>query len=263
MATTEPDQQLVTPEMFVETYDGYADPWAVVNQYHEFQKLHASTDLGRYAIANRLDAPESRIRGWLDGARPDCVHGLQRAEERGWVPLSPDSEVFPDINRAVARIIARGSLDSQYVPQFAADSPDELEALFDSLDLDWHVYREETGHRGTEFRPGEDGAIFGRVLAALGVPVGDASVTGLPDYLDVVSSHHLETFVAEIIAIRGTEWEWADVWMITHRDRPASYLRSLGRLFSRLADGDGVEVRDDGVQIPTGLAERLLAARPL
>ncbi|MFC7166935.1 hypothetical protein [Halospeciosus flavus] len=61
---------LVPPQVFVETYSAYADPWAVVEQYHELLDLHASTDLGRDAIVNRLKAPVGRIRSWRTAADP-------------------------------------------------------------------------------------------------------------------------------------------------------------------------------------------------
>ncbi|MFC7166934.1 hypothetical protein [Halospeciosus flavus] len=135
------------------------------------------------------------------------MSGLQRAEEREWVPLTSESDIFRAFNRAVARTISRGSLNNQFGVQFTPNSPNDLETLFENLDLGWHHYRDgEGGHGATEYRPGEDGQLFGRVLAAFGVPVGDGPVTGLPDYLDVVSRRHQLTFAPEMVAVRGTEW---------------------------------------------------------
>jgi len=51
-----------------------------VEDYQRVQKYAAEhQDAGRTAVGNALELPPGRVRGWLDGAKPDPVRGIETA----------------------------------------------------------------------------------------------------------------------------------------------------------------------------------------
>lgn len=93
-------ERLITPAAFVRTYNPrtHTDANELQEEYHQVLAYHARhPSLGSAAIANRLDLPRGRIRGWVrdqDPARPDCIRGLQIAETKEWIAIAPDDPTF-------------------------------------------------------------------------------------------------------------------------------------------------------------------------
>jgi hypothetical protein len=63
----------------VRTYNppAYADPWDCVEDFERVQaQATKNLDKGSAALSSVVEFPRSRIRPWLDGARPDCYRSL-------------------------------------------------------------------------------------------------------------------------------------------------------------------------------------------
>lgn len=234
---------LVTPQEFAETYGYYADPWEVIQQYYAVLDYAARTNAGRQRIANRFELPEGRVREWLDDeapAKPDALRGLERAEAKGWLPLSTASERFPAINRFVAELYARGVLAANYRPILI--TPDEAsrtraEARFAAVGAATTIAHDGV-HHAREVRPTADGCVFGRVLACLGVPAhGDPPAT-LPAYLDAATDEMRAAFLAQLLDSRGLAWEWAEQYAIAMPHRPARFHERVAALARSFGPAD-------------------------
>lgn len=123
-----------------------------------------------------------------DRPRPDAVRAVRVAETNGWIPIDSDREAFRTLNRLVAWILSDGSIDERYLPTFVADTRTDrhrLVGLFDDLGIDYRIVEGERTPT-TRYRPAVHASVLGRLLSALGAPVGSAtgSPIALPGYLD-------------------------------------------------------------------------------
>ena len=244
------------------TYDAgaYADTWDVVRDYHAVLDFHARhPDRGSTAVASALDLPRGRVRSWLDGSVPDPVRGIQRASARGWIDVAPESRRFRGLNALVAWVFSGGSIDSQwFVPRFVVDraaTRARLDRAFDAVGVEYDFIRSASAHRAAEFRPVEDGAVLGRVLAVLGAPTGaknERSPIAVPAYLegapDVVRREFLQVYLGN----RGQRHPGRAT--ITFReDRPSRYLDALAALVRRTA-GERASVSEKNVIVSAAAA---------
>lgn len=186
------DRQAVATAL-ARTYGGDRDGWERVEEYQrvlEFTGEHPNK--GSAAVASAVELPRGRIRPWIDDdARPDPVRGVQIAEEHGWLDLEWTEPPFTGLNVLVAWIFSGGSIEAEwFVPLFALDdsgADERLERAFQAIGLEYELLREDATNRATEARPTEAASVLGRLLHALGAPVGaknrDTALT-LPDYLE-------------------------------------------------------------------------------
>jgi len=231
---------------FVDSYDSrsYADPWEAVLDYRRVQRYRAEhPDAGRHAVGTALDLPPSRVRGWLNGGRPDAVRGYEHARDRGWLPFEVDSAVGAGLTVLLAWVYAGGSIAAQhYVPYFAVGDTEErglLERAGDAADADLQVAREEEAGRADEYR---GPTVLGRALAALGAPAGekhaDAVVT-LPAVVQNGPERTRERFVATYLMLRAQHETTGNKDRLRFREaRSERYLRSLAALLGDVLDAD-------------------------
>lgn len=228
------------------------DPVELVEQYHRVLDFSAENpSLGSQAIATRLDLPRERIRTWIredNSSIPDCVRGLQTAEERGWVRVMPDSDIFKGLNVLVVTILSGGSISADtWDPRFAIDGVDSLDRAVTALrwvDIEFEMIRKTDRERATEIRLKDDGRILGRVLGTLGAPVGSKASQdlSLPSYLAHVSPEHRRAFARSYVGNRG--FHHTDKGILTFKEeRSEAYLEQLADL---LADVTQARVSRNG-----------------
>ncbi len=269
---------LVSPPDLARTYNpqSYEDAWETVEDYQrilEYTGRHPNK--GSSAVASNFNLPRGRVHPWMNGSRPAPVRAIQIAEEHEWLPLSTDDGLFPSFNRLVAWIFSRGSIsEAEYAPMFTCHHEDERERLtgiFDTLDINYTWYHEESTDRATEARISEHRTIVGRLLFLLGAPLGPREdATTLPTYLTPPSSaeseesmttnevrSHARTFAETYLANTAQYWAWEDGFVVRHEDRSAEYLQSLARIFEFAADDSPVEVNPDSLFLASSLAKDL------
>lgn len=260
---------VVSPRKFVETYspDTDIEPWELLQQYYRATKTSAELRggnggrAGSQRVATRLGLPRERLRTWIDdGGKPDPQHGLERAYERGWVDIETGSSTMEGMNRLVAQVFSGGSiLADTFRPYFAVDSDDAFDrvaAACELVGIDYQVLHPDTMGRATEIRPAEDGAILGRVLAALGAPVGEKAHIddlSLPDYLDAAGQHLRLDFARTYVLNRGVVHDDKATLTIaeerprTYRDEVAAFLeRTLGET---VTSGETITLSADAARV--------------
>ena len=100
------------------------DPWRVVQDYRRVQRAMADhPDEASSTLSSEVDLPRGRIRPRVDGdSKPDCLRGLETAQEHGWILDTRDDEQARPLITLAAWILASGSVDdTDYVPLFVAD----------------------------------------------------------------------------------------------------------------------------------------------
>ncbi|QGX94851.1 hypothetical protein EI982_08640 [Haloplanus rallus] len=142
-------------------------------RYHRCYEAARNRDDSRSSLAAELGVPESSIQSWRRGSRPYATNALERARERGWCDVPPESETATALTALLTWLLARGSLRETYYPVFGADTTAQRErfaSLADVLGLSYEIVRPGDPDWPTELRLNEEGALLGRILYALGVP---------------------------------------------------------------------------------------------
>lgn len=121
-----------------------------------------------------------------DRSYTTMVAEIQQATRKGWVELPYDSVAFYGINTLVAWALSAGYLAADYTPYFGIQHGTDYERLdsaFERLQSQYEPAGATTQFR-QQVRPREAASSLGRVLATLGVPVGQPTDrTTLPAYL--------------------------------------------------------------------------------
>ncbi|AGB31771.1 hypothetical protein C488_14972 [Natrinema pellirubrum DSM 15624] len=262
-----PDADLVTEQALARTYDSraYADTYDAVTDYREVMDYAARhPDKGSSAVASALELPRSRIRPWLDGAKPDAVRGLETAREYGWLEAEYGDPAFTALNTLVANVFSGGSIAEQYhQPSFALNHRGEESHVIDALELAGLEYRivADRDGRADEARPTEDASVLGRVLAVLGAPVGpkaDHRLT-LPAYLEGAPADVRETFAYAYLENRAVEHQ-GKATLTLRENRNRDYLESLAALIDDVAGG-GVSLRERDIVVSADAARELGTVR--
>jgi len=262
-----PDSEPILDEKaLARTYDGgaYADPWETVEEYHDVMRYASKhPNKGSQAVSTATETPRSRIRTWIDdGGAPDVVRGLETARDYGWLEATYGDAEFQGLNRLVANVFSGGSIAEQYYqPSFALADGDDDPAVFDALELAGVVYTVvgDRDGRADEARPTEDGSVLGRVLSALGAPVGPKAEQrlSLPDYLADAPDEIREQFVRAYLANRAQP---NNNILQLREQRNRDYLESLARLMEDVAGGP-VTISEKNVILSKAATETLGSVR--
>ncbi|TYL37239.1 hypothetical protein CV102_18160 [Natronococcus pandeyae] len=254
---------LIHPRNLARTYSSqaYEDPWEIVEDYQRvLEYTGRQPNAGSQRVASKLNLPRSRIRPWMDGSIPHPVRAIQTAETRDWLPLTEDTDAFDPLNRLVAWGCSQGTLKNEiFAPYFIVHSDEDREritGLLEQLDLEPVEERTEDKNRSAEVRVSDNGAILGRVLYTLDVPLDDEALNTLPSYLDSVSEPSKRVFARTYLENRGQYWEFNSRWILEHSNRTGSYRRSLASFYADL--GADVEVHEDTISIDSDFARDLL-----
>ena len=230
------------------TYRGEVDGWTRVQEYNRVIKYTGRhPNKGSAAVATALELPRGRIRPWMDkGAKPDPVHGVQTAAERGWLDLIWEGATLRALTVAVAWLFSGGSVDERFVPAVAVERATRwlAEDMLSALDVGHRERHADSDSRATELVPGADGAVLGRVLVALGAPQGvkrEGSVQDLPQWLSAAPVDLRRVFARTYVFNRGTDNPARENRpVILKEDRGPHYRQALRALFESLVDASAV-----------------------
>jgi hypothetical protein len=163
---------LLSEEAFVATYpEGPSE----MQSYRLARALHRSGDDFK-GIARSISRPYTTVYQWLHkGLKPRCVHGFEKANELGLVPLTADSRAFLPLVRLYSWVFWSGSVGANHAVGISEHKP-QLEALLpyfrETLGLEGEVkQRASSADAGYCTSFGEGGKLYGRVLRAMGIPV--------------------------------------------------------------------------------------------
>ena len=246
------------------TYHSYDDPYEVILSYRRVQSYQEShPDAGSYKIANALELPRSRIRGWMDDTVPDALSGVRQADELGWFDVDPndsDDQLLKPFIRLLAGIYAGGSIRSSgWVPHWTANGPiEQIKQALESLGLEYRRTRIQDPQRATELVPRSDGSLLGRSLSVLGAPTqskNESTLDSLPEYLFELPLKVRREFTRVYVAYRRS----GDSQTISlQENRSESYYRYLAVFISDVIDdSDSVTVGERGVYISADVLDSL------
>jgi len=150
----------------------YPDPWEKVEDYQRVQKYAAEhQDAGRTAVGNALELPPGRVRGWLDGAKPDPVRGIETASRYGW--LDPECDMAGALVELLAHVLAGGSINEMFTPAITTGRRTDraaIEAAFAAVGVDAQSRHADSDGRATELYPTTDASVLGGVSRRDGRP---------------------------------------------------------------------------------------------
>ena len=240
----------VVARALAEQYRGgrYAKPWEYVEQYREVLDYTArKPNLGSSAVAARLNLPRSRIRPWMDGAQPDPVRAIETAETYGWLDLEYGECPFHGLNILVAWIFAGGSINQAFTPSFTVDDEEMLAVLARVCECAntpaARIERADDDGRATEAVIEREASVFGRLLVALGAPVGVKATDGelvLPAYLMGAPEQTRLAFARTVVWHRGTKCSAPNYPIQVREVRGEKYWAQLRWLFESLVGADAI-----------------------
>jgi hypothetical protein len=262
---------LPTTQEIAATYNppGYEDAWNSVEDYRRVLEYAShNPDKGSQAVSTAVDLPRGRIRPWLDGSRPDVVHGIQTAESHHWTADTATSKTTLGIVQLAAWLLSAGSLrvDDTARIRFTLtpDTRDQFDEVAANVGVDYDVIRDDdspdSNQRATEATITTDSSVLGRVLLAMDLPTGTKSTDGprrLPSFVDDLDDDLKSAFVETYLRNRGTPSETSDV-MTIQEERPDSYLRDLAEIF-RDVSGESVTATDIRVTLSADATRAILA----
>lgn len=223
----------------------YTDPYEGVGDYRRVQRWASHhPESGSSAAASALNLPRSRIRPWMNGAKPDAVRAIETAEGLGWLGTNPTSAVGRAFTVLSSALLSGGSLvHDTYTPRVTIDGPRVTRRVVNALDtLECGSRRAHTdsGSRATEIVPADNASLFGRALTALGHPRGAKSNlnVSLPPFLTDLPLSMRADWVELYLLNRASEFAEKDTLTIVET-LSAGTSRMLG--FGR----DGPYRRDD------------------
>ncbi|ELZ39321.1 hypothetical protein C471_08580 [Halorubrum saccharovorum DSM 1137] len=236
----------------------YPDPWEKVEDYQRVQAYAAEhPNAGRTAVGNALELPPARVRGWLNGGKPDPVRGIETASANGW--LDPDCDMAGALVELLAHILAGGSINETFVPAISTGRRIDhatIEEAFAAVGVGTNERHAESDGRATELYPATDASVLGRCLVAMGAPHGaKTALDAVPTIVWESPESIRRRFVEVYVAHRGAHFETKATTRI-QEERPASYLEDLHNLIGETVDGN-VSVGDRAVTISADAAREL------
>ena len=255
----------LSEQSLARTYrSSYDDAYEAILDYRRVKSYQQShPDAGSYKVANALELPRGRIRGWMDDTKPDALSGVRRAEELGWFDVDPNEPADPLLEpfiRLLAGIYAGGSIRSSgWTPHWTVNGPiDLIKQALDKLGLEYRQTHGQDTQRATELVPRSDGSLLGRSLSVLGAPTqskNKSSIDDLPAYLFKLPLEIRREFVNVYVEYRQS----GDSQTVSlQEDRADSYHRDLAGLISSVIDDtDAVTVGKRGIYISADVYDRL------
>lgn len=237
-------------------WSSYDDPYEVVLDYRRVQSYQQShPDEGNYQVANALELPRGRVRGWMDNSKPDPVTAVERATEWGWFDINLNDPADPLLGafiRLLAGIYAGGSIRSSgWVPHWTTDGPiEDIKRSLRTLDIEFRRINIQDTQRATEVVPRSGGSLLGRALHVFGGPISDknkSSVDSLPTYLFHLPTPIRQSFVRIYLGFRQSGEQQT---IKVQENRNQSYHQSLADLITTvITDPENVSVGVRGIYI--------------
>lgn len=256
--------------------DGDITPWQRVQQYRQVADYtDRHPDQGSTAVATALDLPASRVKSWVyQGSKPNPVHAIDTAHEYDWLDLHPDSEDAKPWVELVAWIYSGGTIRSNMLhPSFYVDDTidilpdpplDSLKTSLNDIGVGVEISTRDDG-KPREIRVRDDPILVGRMLTAMGAPVGekrDNDQLRLPTWLFEADQQTQRVFARLYIQNQGSTQDseqssirffvgWAD-----------DFNQDLARLFreaSGLNDDDDVTLTSHMLKLSPDAVDAILA----
>lgn len=252
---------------FTSTYSEqtYASPLDRLETYQRvMQAVAENPKKGSSALSSVVDLPRYQIEAWVDDdAMPDVVRGVETARANGWIDVDVTTMRFAALNTLIAGVFSGGSITSDwFVPSFAVDTAGVTSAricdALAKLDAGHKTRAAADSDRATEVLPAADASVLGRVLVALGAPVGqkhDGAAVSLPDYLSDAPADVREGFVQVYLWNRGQRPGNGETVAI-NESRPRHFRRDLATLVEDVAD-EPVSVTQGGINLSADAASAL------
>jgi hypothetical protein len=163
---------IVSEEAFVATYkDGLTD-LANYRRAAELQEQGQDFTTISHAISKHINT----VRRWLKrNKKPDSINGVERAKELGILPLTQDSEKLGPLARLAAWAFWSGCVSRNYGIILSEEKP-ILKMLRDYIKQNLGLHSTLKDHPSA-LRFNGNSTYYGRVLVAMGLPVGDRKST--------------------------------------------------------------------------------------
>ncbi|WP_144905743.1 hypothetical protein [Halobellus captivus] len=221
----------------------YADPADQLDDYRRVKRyVNRHPNAGRTAVGTALDLPPSRVRGWMDGGKPDAVNGVECARKHGWLDIAmadPHTAAFAE---CVIGVFACGSIDRRWTVAYAPAADRSRYRLWNrlsALGVEPTRRHRSAPTRPTELLPGVDGSVFARCLGAAGAPRGTknaATTPPLPSWLLETDLESRRRCVELYLLERGTIYEDKETVVLRSRNRSEAYRQSLAHLCRSVTD---------------------------
>jgi len=251
---------LLSPNALAGTYNHPSkDPWEAVLLYREAMRRNPDWGASRVASDINADATNdfegvsrSELRSWVDGdGMPDAARAIKVADDLGWL-ADEWTPTTRSLAQLVAGVFACGSVNKAgWVPGWAVRNVRcELEAALGQVGVGHQWLGRESATQGDELRPANHGSILGRALVVAGVPVGDktdATVRGLPDWLDDAPPSVRSSFAELLVAERGSKRP-GKATLAIQANRSRQYFEDVRDLLEDVT-GESVTASDAGVTI--------------
>ncbi|MDS0280002.1 hypothetical protein NDI85_19645 [Halomicroarcula sp. S1AR25-4] len=252
---------------FADTYDSASElsSWELVEQYQRVQEYAADHPRkGSAAVASALDLPRSRIRAWVDSdGRPDVVRGIHTADANDWFDLEWESTFGRHLTVLVAWVFSGGSINDAYRPAFAVTPRTQgfVEVALETMGTGSTVYRNDAENRATELVPAADASVLGRLLVALGAPLGPKTrerALSLPSFLTVAPEPIRLVFARTYVVNRATARDERPTTPLQlAEERHPAYRAEVRALFESLVDGGAVRGDAESYRLTESAANRL------
>lgn len=234
---------LLSEDGLLDTYDEERTPHQTVEQYRRANELRkGDPERSRASIAREVGRPPSTLRRWLvDGAKPSEIKAIETAEQYNWLPLHSDDRIFDAINQLTAWVYGGGWINPDtFQPSITVNHRLHFAIarhVIDPLGNDWRSIRDDTT-KTQELRPRDGGAVLGRLLHAIGAPIGrksDQTLT-LPSYLNRVDAYHRQQFARMYLVHRGAPANTEGVGLTIQETRSKEYFYTLQALFEDVTE---------------------------
>lgn len=241
------------------SYPDPADQLADYDRVMEFTSKHP--DYGRTRVGKALELPPSRVRGWINGGKPDSVHAVETARDHGWLTANLQDPIGDAFAVLAAGIYTCGSIDTdRIVPAWNPSTEITSQLIVHALkvvglgSMDRHS---DAPERPTETIPATDASVLGRVLLSLGVPHGDFSmVEALPRWFKQASTGTRRTLALLWACERATAHSDKDTLVIQARSRGDLYRSDVASLIHEIVDGS-ISATEQNVVISADAARKL------
>lgn len=262
-----PMPEYPTVESFTRTYseNTYESPLERLRTYERVMQAaaeHPNKKSG--ALSSVVELPRHQIKTWVDsGGKPDVVHGVEIAQDQGWLNVGVESKRFDALNTLVAAVFSGGTISDRFEPAFSPDRQSitftRVKDALNHLGCGTKIRGEDDNpDRPVEVLPENHASVLGRILVALGAPHGaknsEADIT-LPEYLDDCPQYLCRDFVEVYVWNRGQRAGDGDTVQILE-ERPEEFHEELGALIEGVVNGP-VYIRDKGVSISVDAVEHL------
>ncbi|AXG08644.1 hypothetical protein [Haloplanus rubicundus] len=255
----------LTEQSLARTYQSsYDDAYESILDYRRVQSYRQThPDASNYHVSKALELPRGRVRAWMDGAKPDALSAVKRAEELDWFDADatdPSDPLLGAFVRLLAGIYAGGSIrTSGWTPHWTSDGPiDEIRRSLRTLGIEYRRIHIHDSQRATELVPSSDGSLLGRSLFVLGAPIEDknkSSVDQLPEYLFELPHLIQRTFVYIYLTYRQSGNQRT---ISIQENRSKSYHNSLADLITEVVtDSNSVTVGENGIYVSASAREEL------